>query len=151
MSEHGQLVRPVSESNSKTDFHYEYVTQSRRLVGWFEIYVQDTERAKAFYQKTFQVTLERLESPGLELWAFPPLGQSNNRGCSGAPVKMKDKDSGTGGTVVYFSCGDCAVEASRAVQNGGRIQKPNESIGQYGFIALVYDTEGNMIGLHSME
>jgi len=25
------------------------------------------------------------------------------------------------------------------------------SIGQYGFIVLVTDTEGNMIGLHSME
>ena len=52
---------------------------------------------------------------------------------------------------VYFSCGDCAVEVSRAVRNGGRVQKPKESIGQYGFIALVYDTEGNMIGLHSMK
>jgi uncharacterized protein len=49
-----------------------------------------------------------------------------------------------------FSCDDCAVEASRAGQNGGRVQKPKESIGQYGFIALVYDTEGNLIGLHSM-
>ena len=126
------------------------MSTQRSPVGWFEIYVQDMERAKAFYQNTFQVTLERLESPGLELWAFPPLGQPNNPGCSGALVKMKDKDSGTGGTIVYFSCGDCAVEASRAVQNGGRIQKPKESIGQYGFIALVYDTEGNMIGLHSM-
>ena len=46
---------------------------NRNPVGWFEIYVQDMERAKAFYQKTFQVTLERLESPGLELWSLPPL------------------------------------------------------------------------------
>jgi predicted enzyme related to lactoylglutathione lyase len=41
--------------------------------------------------------------------------------------------------------------ASRAVQNGGRMQKEKMSIGQYGFISLVYDTEGNMIGLHSMK
>ena len=63
------------------------ITQ-RNPVGWFEIYVQDMERAKAFYQKTFQVTLEHLESPGLELWAFPPLGQPTNPGCTGALVKM---------------------------------------------------------------
>ena len=107
--------------------------------------------AVGIYPERFVRDLERLESPGLELWAFPPLGQPNNPGCSGALVKMKGKDSGTGGTIVYFSCDDCVVEASRAVQNGGRIQKPKESIGQYGFIALVYDTEGNMIGLHSME
>ena len=123
---------------------------NRNPVGWFEIYVQDMERAKAFYQKTFQVTLERLESPGMDLWAFPPLMKPDNPGCTGALVKMAGKDSGRGGTIVYFSCADCAVEASRAGQNGGQIQKEKTSIGQYGFIALIVDTEGNMIGLHSM-
>jgi hypothetical protein len=121
----------------------------RNPVGWFELYVQDIERAKAFYQKTFQVTLERLESPGIELWAFP-MGM-DIPGASGAIVKMDGKDSGGGGTIIYFSCADCAVEASRAVQNGGRVQKEKISIGEYGFIALVFDTEGNMIGLHSMQ
>ena len=91
---------------------------NRNVVGWFEIYVQDIDRAKTFYQNTFQVTLERLESPGIELWAFPM--QPDNPGCAGALVKMDGKDSGVGGTIVYFSCADCAVEASRAVQNGGQ-------------------------------
>ena len=88
---------------------------NRNVVGWFEIYVQDIDRAKAFYQNTFQVTLERLESPGMELWAFPM--QPDNAGCAGALVKMNGKDSGVGGTIVYFSCADCAVEASRAAQS----------------------------------
>ena len=124
---------------------------NRNVVGWFELYVQDMERAKAFYQKTFQVALEHLESPGMELWAFPnPMGM-DTPGCPGALVKMEDKDSGVGGTIVYFSCADCAVEASRAVQNGGTVAKEKMSIGEYGFIALVLDTEGNMIGLHSMD
>jgi hypothetical protein len=34
---------------------------------------------------------------------------------------------------------------------GGRIERPKMSIGEYGFISMVYDTEGNMIGLHSMQ
>jgi predicted enzyme related to lactoylglutathione lyase len=122
---------------------------NRNPVGWFELYVQDIERAKAFYQNTFQVTLERLESPDIELWAFPM--KMETPGASGAIVKMNGKDSGAGGTLVYFSCADCAVQASRAAQNGGQIQKEKMSIGDYGFIALVLDTEGNMIGLHSME
>jgi len=125
------------------------MSTNRNPVGWFELYVQDIERAKAFYQKTFQVTLERLESPGIELWAFP-MGM-DSPGASGAIVKMDGKDSGSGGTLIYFGCADCAVEASRAVQHGGRVQKEKMSIGQYGFIALVYDTEGNLIGLHSMQ
>ena len=123
---------------------------NRNPVGWFEIYVQDMERAKAFYQKTFQVTLEHLEMPGIDMWAFPPL-MSDNPGCTGTLVKMEGKDSGIGGTIVYFSLDDCAVEAARAAQNGGKIQKEKTSIGEYGFLVLVLDTEGNMIGLHSMQ
>jgi predicted enzyme related to lactoylglutathione lyase len=118
-------------------------------VGWFEIYVQDIARAKAFYEKTFQVTLSRLESPGVELWAFPMEHEA--AGCPGALVKMAGKDSGVGGTIVYFTCADCAVEAERAARNGGKIQRPKFAIGQYGFIALILDPEGNMIGLHSMQ
>ena len=122
---------------------------NRNPVGWFEIYVQDMARARAFYEITFQVALQRLESPGLEMWAFPMHHDAS--GSTGALVKYEGKDSGTGGTIVYFVCEDCAVVASRAVENGGRIQKPKMSIGQYGFISLVYDTEANMIGLHSMK
>ena len=125
---------------------------NRNPVGWFEIYVQDMERAKAFYQKTLQVTLEHLASPvpDMDLWAFPPLMKPENPGCGGALVKMDGKDSGVGGTIIYFSCDDCADEASRAAKSGGQIHMEKMGIGQYGFIALVVDTEGTMIGLHSM-
>ena len=118
-------------------------------IGWFEIYVQDINRAKAFYENTFQVKLNRLESPDLEIWAFPM--QPNAPGCPGAIVKMAGKSSGIGGTIVYFSCADCSVEADRARRNGGQIQRPKFSIGQYGFISLILDPEGNMIGLHSRQ
>jgi uncharacterized protein len=123
--------------------------KNRNPVGWFEIYVQDMERAKAFYQKTFEVTLERLESPDIELWAFPM--HNDGSGCTGALVKMKGKDSGGGGTIVYFVSDDCSVEEARAAKNGGKIHQSKSGIGQYGFISLIVDTEGNMIGLHSMK
>ncbi len=120
-------------------------------VGWFEIYVSNMERAKVFYQTTFRTTLTQLDSPGLEMWAFPMEMEQENYGSAGALAKMEGKDPGAGGTLIYFRCDDCAVEAALAVQSGGRLHAPKMSIGQYGFIALVYDTEGNMIGLHSME
>ena len=85
------------------------MSTQRSPVGWFEIYVQDMERAKAFYQRVFEVNLERLESPGLELWSFP-MG-SEKPGCTGALVKMPGKDSGVGGTIVYFVCEDCGWAA----------------------------------------
>lgn len=119
-------------------------------VGWFEIYVQEMDRAKAFYQAVFEVELARLESPpGLEMWAFPM--QPNSYGAPGALVKLEGCGSGDNSVLVYFSCADCAVQAASAVKSGGKIHKDKMSIGQYGFIALVVDTEGTMIGLHSME
>jgi len=124
----------------------------RNPVGWFEIYVQDIDRAKNFYQSVFQVTLQALPTPApdLEMWAFPGLGCENQPGCTGAICKMKDKDSGTGGTIVYFSCQDCAEQEARIVPSGGSIHFAKMSIGEYGHISLVKDPDGNMIGLHSM-
>jgi predicted enzyme related to lactoylglutathione lyase len=120
-------------------------------VVWFEIYVQDMQRAKAFYEKTLNVRLEKLDSPDpqIEMWAFPM--QQDGAGAAGALAKMEGAPAGGSGTLVYFSCDDCAVEAKRAAVNGGKIFKDKFSIGQYGAIALVTDTEGNMIGLHSMQ
>ena len=120
-------------------------------VGWFEIYVQDMNRAKAFYESVLQTTLEPLCSPAMpdmEMYSFPH--QTDKWGAGGALVKLKGVPSGGNSTLVYFSCKDVAVEESRAVAAGGRIQKPKMSIGQYGWISLVVDTEGNMLGLHSM-
>lgn len=122
-------------------------------VGWFEIYVQDMPRAKAFYEAVFQGELTPLTNPDpegfadMEMWAFPM--SRDDSGASGALVRMSGCPSG-GSTMVYFSCEDCAVEATRAVGNGGSVFKPKMSIGEYGFIAMVNDTEGNLIGLHSM-
>jgi predicted enzyme related to lactoylglutathione lyase len=125
------------------------MSENRNPVGWFEIYVQDMARAKTFYEKTFDVSLQHLTSDGLEMWAWPMFQDAS--GCPGALVKMEGKDSGVGGVIIYFPCDDCAALAERAAKNGARIQKPKTAIGQYGFISLVVDTEGNMIGLHSMK
>ena len=122
---------------------------NRNPVGWFEIYVQDMDRAKTFYEKTLEVSFEKLESPVVEMWAFP--FNMDAPGAAGSLVKMEGKDSGSGGTIIYFSCADCAVEAGRAAQHGGKVVKEKFPIGQYGFIATVEDTEGNLIGLHSIK
>lgn len=118
-------------------------------VGWFEIYVQNMARAKTFYEAVFKTKLEALKNPECEMHSFPH--EMDRSGAGGALVKMQGVPSGKNSTIVYFSCADCAVEAARAKQNGGTIFKEKMSIGQYGFIALVTDSEGNMIGLHSLK
>lgn len=121
---------------------------SANPVGWFEIYVQDMARAKGFYGAVLQRTFERLGGEP-EMWGFN--GEMSKPGTNGALVHMPGVPSGGNSTIVYFNCDDCAVEESRVVAAGGTIHKSKFSIGPYGFIALVTDTEGTMIGLHSLK
>lgn len=115
---------------------------------WFEIYVQEMPRAKAFYEAVFATHLERLDSTTPELWAFPR--RAEEPGAPGALARMPGLHPGGNSTIVYFGCDDCAIEAKRAAAAGGGIVKDKFAIGEHGFIALVTDTEGNVIGLHSM-
>jgi uncharacterized protein len=117
-------------------------------VGWFEIYVQDMARARAFYEAVLGVTLTRLSVDALEMWAFPMDAAAP--GASGSLVQAPGVPSGGNSTMIYFSCADCAVEAGRVEAAGGRLERPKMSIGQYGFIAMAYDPDGNLFGLHSM-
>jgi uncharacterized protein len=124
--------------------------EQRNPVGWFEIYVDDLARARAFYEAVFEARLQELDSPVIKMLAFPM--DHGKPGCPGALVHMPGGGRPAGNAVIiYFTCQDCAVEAARAAKNGGKIFKEKFSIGQYGFIALVQDTEGNVIGLHSQK
>ena len=120
-------------------------------ISWFEIYVDDMERAQAFYQAVFEVELSTLgggPTGELSMKAFPQSFE--NYGASGALVQMPGFSPGRNSTLVYFACDDCAVEESRVEAAGGKIERGKTSIGEYGFVTLAYDTEGNMFGLHSM-
>lgn len=118
-------------------------------VGWFEIYVQDMSRAKAFYETVLGVQLSRLETPDMDMWAFA-MGQEGY-GSSGALVQMPGVPSGGNSVLVYFHSEDCAVEEARILSAGGQVCRSKTSIGPYGFIVLATDTEGNMFGVHSMQ
>jgi predicted enzyme related to lactoylglutathione lyase len=120
----------------------------RNPIGWFEIYVNDMARAQAFYQQVFQHELVKLDSPGMQMMAFS--GDPQQEGATGALVHMPGFASGGNSTLVYFRSEDCALEEARVVAAGGRVHKPKTSIGAYGYITLVIDTEGNMIGIHSL-
>lgn len=118
-------------------------------VRWFEIYVQDMNRAKKFYEAVFEVKLEKFSTEDIEYYSFPM--HMNEEGSSGALVKMDDVKSGGNSIVIYFACEDCAVEESRVEKNGGKVKESKMSIGEHGHISLIYDTEGNLVGLHSMQ
>jgi predicted enzyme related to lactoylglutathione lyase len=80
--------------------------------------------------------------------SFP--AQMGAYGAGGALVRSPHGRPGPGGTLIYFSVDDCAVEAERAAAAGGRLVRPKFSIGEFGWVALCMDTEGNLFGLSSM-
>lgn len=121
-------------------------------VGWFEIYVDDMDRAEAFYASILKVNFEKLGDPtdsNVTMLAFPSNMEAY--GASGALVKMEGMKAGGNSTLIYFACDDCSIEESRVESSGGQVLQAKMAIGEYGFIALAQDTEGNMFGLHSQK
>jgi uncharacterized protein len=120
-------------------------------VGWFDLYVDNLERAAAFYEAVLQQRLEPMGDPTGEtsMRAFP--ADMKTYGAAGALVKSPHGRPGTGGTVLYFSVEDCSVEEGRVVAAKGTVVRPKFSIGSFGWVSLCRDTEGNLFGLSSMK
>lgn len=120
-------------------------------IGWFDIYVDDLERASEFYQIVLGRTLEPMGDPTGEaqMMSFP--AEMGAYGAAGALTKSPHARPGIGGTIVYFSAEDCAVEEARVEAAGGAVVRPKFSIGEFGFVSLCQDTEGNMFGLNSLK
>lgn len=126
--------------------------QKFNAVVWFEIYVNDMDRAAQFYEKVLQLQLQHLSNPNdgnMEMRAFP--GNEMNPGASGTLVCMRGVPAGGNSTLVYFGSEDCANEESRITAAGGKVHQPKTSIGPFGFIVIGVDTEGNLFGIHSMK
>ena len=126
-------------------------TQVKKPFTWVEIYVEDMSRAQKFYETVLQIEMIPMQAPGefgdLEMLSFPWVqGESN---ISGALCKTSEIKPGAGGTLVYFTCENCANESSRVESAGGKVLQEKFPIGEHGFCSVVMDTEGNAIGFHS--
>ena len=117
-------------------------------VVWFEIYVEDMKRAKTFYEGLLDVALEEAKMEGVEMWIFPH--DISKTGAAGALIKHKMRPPNVHGTLVYFSVLDCGERQDWASAEGMLVYVPKMDIGEHGFIAIVGDSEGNSVGLHSM-
>ena len=120
-------------------------------VAWFDIFVDDLNRATQFYETVLGVKLEAMGDPTGEsqMMSFP--ADMGAYGAGGALTKSPHASPGVGGTIVYFAAEDCAVEQARVAEAGGQVVRPKFSIGAFGWICLCQDSEGNMFGLNSMK
>mgnify|MGYP000102834748 FL=1 len=117
-------------------------------VGWFDVYVEDMDRAVGFYENVLGAKLVAVDDPTREARMMSFSGDMHAYGAAGALVKTQHSKPGPGGTQVYFLVEDCALQQARAADAGGVVIRPKFSIGQFGFVVLCEDTEGKVIGFN---
>ena len=116
-------------------------------VGWFEIPALDLERASTFYSKLLDIEMKRADFMDFEMVWFP--GDAEAKGISGALMKGVPYQPTLAGPIVYFTCSEIDEVLAQVKDLGGKIFIPKKSIGPFGYIAIIGDTEGNRVGLHS--
>ncbi|WED27033.1 VOC family protein [Vibrio sp. DW001] len=125
---------------------------NQNAIGWFDIYVNDMDRAVSFYQSVFKNDLESMRDPtdsNAVMKSFPT--DMTAYGAGGALVKREGAGPITGGTLIYFGVEDCLTEELRVKSAGGEVIRSKMSIGDFGWVSICMDTEGNMFGLSSMK
>lgn len=120
-------------------------------VGWFDIYVDEMERAEGFYKSVLDAEMEDMTDPTGETEMKSFVANMGAYGAAGALVKAPYGKPGQGGTQIYFSVADCAIQQARIEAAGGHVIRPKFSIGEFGYVLLAKDTEGNIIGFNSLK
>jgi uncharacterized protein len=114
---------------------------------WVDIPVLKLDRAIRFYSAVLGMQVEKVEYPGMSIGSFPHK-DGEVAGCLYLSDKVKPSEDGP---LVYLNAHGRLDEALEAVSaTGGKILQPKESIGPFGFRAVILDSEGNRIALHSM-
>ncbi len=112
---------------------------------WFEIPVDDFDRAKNFYETIFQTSINAIDFGSFKMGLFP----HKKVGC--AICKGEGYKTGDAGTVVYMNANpDLQHVQDRIETAGGKIIQAKKQISpEHGFMALFIDSEGNRLALHS--
>ena len=117
-------------------------------VCFFEIPVQDLDRAINFYESVFEISMEREEVDGNKMAWFPMSPEAP--GVSGALAKGHSYVPALTGSRLYFRTKNIEQTLARAIAAGGQELYPVTSVGKLGWVAEFEDSEGNRIALHSL-
>ena len=124
----------------------------QHAISWFEIGTTDLDRATKFYETIFNVKLAPLDMPNIKMRMFPLDDMMT--GVGGALVDSGGfhKPSATDGPLIYLNGNpDVQHVLDKVEAAGGKIMVPKTEISpEYGYMAVIMDTEGNRIALHSV-
>ncbi len=118
-------------------------------VVWFDVPVTELDRAIRFYSAVLGAAVEKQEMQNIK-FAVLPHGHNEVSGCLVPAGQGDGPKPSQNGPLLYFNCQDRLDAAIGVVEsNGGKVLQPKHSIGPHGFRAVVLDSEGNRIALHS--
>src|SRR5688572_14239880 len=124
---------------------------NKHAISWFEIPASNLERAQQFYETIFGFKMTKLDLPNIKMRMFPV---SDPMGVGGAVVDSGGfhKPSATDGPLIYLNANpDVQHVLNRVEKAGGKILVPKTQISsEFGYMAVINDSEGNRIALHSM-
>ena len=123
------------------------------MVGWFEIPVLNMNRAKKFYEKVFDIKIQTDQFGDTQMGFFPFPKDPEAKGAAGSLVQNEQfYKPMANGTLVYFSSPEISYELRKVEEAGGVILQEKTLIKEdIGYMALILDSEGNRIALHSKE
>jgi predicted enzyme related to lactoylglutathione lyase len=124
----------------------------KSAISWFEIPSKDLDRATKFYEKIFGISLIPMDLPDIKMRMFPVEDQITDIGCAIVHSDGFHNPSATDGPLIYLNGNpDVQKVLDKVEAAGGSIVVPKTEISpEYGFMAVIIDTEGNRIGLHSI-
>ncbi|MBC7535539.1 MAG: VOC family protein [Ferruginibacter sp.] len=121
-------------------------------ISWFEIPALNLERAQKFYETIFNISLISMDLPNIKMRMFPIDDMIT--GVGGAIVDSAGfhKPSATDGPLIYLNANpDVQAVLDKVKDAGGIVLVPKTEISpDYGYMAVLIDSEGNRIALHSV-
>jgi len=124
----------------------------KNAISWFEIPATDLERAQKFYQTIFGISMIPMDMENIKMRMFPLDDMMTEIGGAIVDSGGFHKPSLTEGPLIYLNGNpDVQTILNKVEAAGGKVMVPKTQISpEYGYMAVIVDTEGNRIGLHSV-